>query len=462
MKKLRFVVLGDTHFCTREIRGEQGEHGLLSELPDHVRYVEMVDEILSPVFDRIRQLKPDFLISTGDFVEGCMPDDRGKTFREMTQGWEFMKKSGCPCLIAKGTHEGSGEKDAGAEAYREIVLPGMSAQTGMSVSREYFRYDKEDCVFLQLDYLAYDIGGEQDIWLEEQLKDATAQQKRIFIAAHPPLYNWGRHFFNEPEFIKRLTALCHAYPVDAYFCGHTHNQALSFHECGGGTGFLQVMGSTVGCPGLGLYALSEFHALAEFTPGDHYLWGIHEDCVPGFYLIEIDDDGMRVEWNSFKGDVASAYIKGRRTQPVEVKVPEYAALQHCLEASDLKQVKSALIYVYGLYHDVENTRVYFNGVDLGALPSNTAYAARRYVPLNNEALKTLTKDNEIRIQLPGQDVFVIGSISLEVVLLDNRFVRSQVSPELFVCGDCWKEFPAPREVVETRCGDVVNLNVSFD
>ncbi|MDD5484015.1 MAG: metallophosphoesterase [Kiritimatiellae bacterium] len=453
---LRFAVLGDTHFCRRRVKEHCRRNCPFAELPDHVRYNAMRDAILAPMFAKIREMHPDFVISTGDFVEGGMRD-REKTYREMRQGWKFMRRLGVPCLIAKGTHEGSGNHP-GAEAYREIVLRGMAARTGQAIDREYFRYELKNNLFVILDYLNYD--EKQDRWFEDQLKAGARAAKHIFVAAHPPLYNWGRHFFiNEPTFVKRIAALCEKYPVDAYFCGHTHNQAVSFHETGDKKGYLQITASSVGYPGMDLVALDEFHVLAEFSPRDRYLWGILEDSSPGFYFFECKNGNMRVDWFSFKGHTASFSVKGRRTLPVNVKLPEYRKTTRVMKPGDFNQVKAAWLYIYGIYGDNKSTRLIFNGHDCGELPVNNGYTSRRYVLLDEQALESIASKNEVKIRLPCRGEFVLGSVSLELILMDHRIIHSAVCPELFVCGERWKLFRKPRKYLSVRNGQTVILTI---
>jgi hypothetical protein len=456
MKKLRFAVLGDTHFCEKKTRGLSGGGCPIAELPDHIRYSDMVDTVLSPLFAKIRALKPDFVLSTGDFVEGCM-SDREKTFREMRAGWSFMKKLGCPCFIARGTHENP-------EAYREIVVPEISKFAGKKLDRAYYSFEFNGVVFLMLDYQDWSSGNEQDLWLESELRKHSFTARRIFIAAHPPLYSWGRHFFNEPAFIKRMISLCEKYPVDAYFCGHTHNQSVSFHERdkGGGNCFLQIKCSTVGYPGSGTPPLDDFHAPAEFTKRDHLLWGVPEDFAPGFYLVETDGEKTSVKWMSVDGDSASLTVKKRFGRPLHIKRPRYKRAEHGITGAELNQIKSAWLYIYGIYPSPEKTELFFNGVPSGRLPPNTVYAARRLIHLSSGAVASIREDNTVETQPPPEGDFVIGSVSLELILLDNRVIRTRPAPELFVRGERWSQFPPPRAVIKTAGEKRLSLTLKFE
>ena len=459
-RALSFVVLGDTHYCTEAIRGKFERKCTLAELPDSVRYSGMVKTVLEPMFEKIRSLNPDFVISTGDFVEGGMPDSEDRTYIEMQEGWNLMKSLGVPCLIAKGTHEGSGSS-AGAKAYRDIVLPGMSVMTGKIIDKEYFRFDYGGCAFFLLDYLDYRVGSEQDKWLENGLGTASDSDKTIFIVAHPPLYNWGRHFFSEPDFTNRIIEFCRRYPLTAYLCGHTHNQTVSYHKTDIHGGFVQIMGSSVGYEHMDLVPLNQFHNIAEFSAHDHFLWGLCEDSSPGYHLIEIIGGYMTVEWYSFKGDNARVELESIRGAPIKVIPPSYRPVRNILTDEDALIVKSAVLHVFGTYYAHQNSRVYLNDVYIGRLPMNVSYAGRRFIQVCSEAIKTIQRENSVRIKLPDDMDFALGSISLEIVLLDNRTVRSQVMYDVLVCGRKWDRYPDPGRLKAVCPGEEVCFDLNF-
>lgn len=454
-ERLKIAILGDTHFCRKEMRPVSPGFDFLYECPDYIRYSDMVDSVLTPILSEVKKHKPDFIISTGDFVEGGM-QEKEKTYEEMKEAWRIMNSAGCPFLMAKGTHENAG-------AYNDIVLPEMSKYLRQVLEKAYFSYRKENCVFFFLDYLNYISGGEQDKWLEENLRRASVEDMRIFVIAHPPLYNWGRHFFNEPEFINRMIELFSKYPVDGYFCGHTHNQAVSFHGTDMNKGYLQVMASSVGFTDMGFVGLEEFHRIAEFTENDHFFWGVLEDSSPGFYILEIEGEKTTLQWITHRGGIAATLsLAGRMTFPAEVRPPEYRKTVSEISSSDPRQIKSACLHSYGIYRNTGRSSMLLNGVPLGRLPTNPVYAARRFIPLDRSAIKALGMNNTLEIVLPADEQFVIGSISLELLLYDNRIIHSEVAPELFVRGDFWKIFPQPREVIECPAHqEKVSLSVDF-
>lgn len=106
----------------------------------------------------------------------------------------------------------------------------------------------------------------------------------------------GTPFFDTPAFATGIEQLCRRYRVDAYFCGHTHNQSVSFHRMEkDGSGFLQLTGSAVGYPEMPTTGLDTYHRIADYGDGadNQYLWGILEDSAPGFFMVEVDGEKTR-------------------------------------------------------------------------------------------------------------------------------------------------------------------------
>ncbi len=459
---MRFALIGDTHFCTELTRGGNCGEFSIDELPDHLRYSRMVNLVLEPMFERINALDVDFVISTGDFVEGGMSDSRERTYAEMEQALTNLAEKICaPVVIAKGTHEGSGNCP-GARAFREVVMPRMAEDIGKKIEKEYFCFERENCAFILIDYLNFFPGGEQDVWLKNELESVCGKGRVVFLAGHPPLYNWGRHYFSDPRFSRRLIELCRIYPVSAYFCGHTHNQAISFHETKPGSGFLQVMASSVGYPRMDAIPLEEVHVIEPHSSCDHYLWGIIEDSAPGFYIIETNDKDIDIEWFKFNGGNKSLIrFPINRSRPVEVKKPAFRYFEHELKPEDMRQIKAAFLNVFGIYRDHESTEAVLNGGSLGALPGNGSYASRRCLAVRREELKNICYDNEVTIKTPATGEYALGSISLELLLWDNRIIRSRPSPEIYICGRRWREFICPGKTVNSKNGSKVNLNIEF-
>ncbi len=445
---MRIAFLGDTHYCIP--REWSGLRPGLDRLPDHPRYTPMTDSVLRPLLTRIRQAAPDLLISSGDFVEGGLGANPPAARREMTEGLTFFTDLGIPFLIARGTHDAS-------DLFAELAVPAIGRSVGASFGESYFRHDAGDCAFLVLDYQRYAVGNAQDAWLESQLAAARQEGRRIFVVAHAPVYLWGRHFFGDPALIRRLDELLSAYPVEAYLCGHTHNQIVSFHTRHGERGWLQLTASSVGYAAMPARPLEQYHQLADFGPENTYLWGIVEDSAPGFFLLDLTANGLRLHWESVAGELRDFAVEGLRTQPTAPASPVAAKAT----AEDFLQIKSAVLGVFNYADGVSSGQVSLNGFPLGAIPANVAYAARRYLTVPADALATLDFRNTLTVRTPDLPAFAVGSFALELHLLDGRTLRSRVAPEILVSGDRWATFPGQRQLKPCQPNQEIDLSLSF-
>jgi len=140
-RPLRFAVIADTHYCWKK-HHPAGWHrtGPLSGVPDYIRYTGMLETGGIPLLRKIADMHPEFLISTGDFVEGGLNGTPEYAGEEMLEGWNLLNRTGVPVLIAKGTYEGR-INTPGGSFFREQILPKMEAGCGSEIFREYYRYD---------------------------------------------------------------------------------------------------------------------------------------------------------------------------------------------------------------------------------------------------------------------------------------------------------------------------------
>lgn len=447
---MRIAFIGDTHYCIP--REHTGPRQGLGMLPDHLRYTPMTQSVLEPLLGQIREAKPDLVISSGDFVEGGLGSNPPAGRREVSEALAYFTELGVPFLIARGTHDAP-------ELFSELALPAISQSVGDEFGETYLRHDMGDCAFLVLDYQRYTLGNAQDAWLEAQLADAAETGRRVFVVAHAPIFLWGRHFFGDPDLMERLDSLFARYPVEAYLCGHTHNQAISFHARQGELGWLQLMASSVGYPAMASLALESVHCLADFGPNDTYLWGIAEDSAPGLFVIDLKPDGMHLCRQSVAGEKREFAVAGQRTIPRDLGTSPEVVGEPAPE--DFLQIKSALLGVFGYGQSGPPSQVRINGVTLGALPANGSYAARRYLQLPREALWTIDRRNTISIRTPEVVEFAIGSLSLELTLLDGHVLRSTVVPDILVAGERWHTFPGTRKLIQCSPGDEQELTVTF-
>lgn len=446
---MRIAFLGDTHYCIpRETTGPRSSPG---RLPDHQRYTPMTESVLRPLLAQVQTAAPDLVISSGDFVEGGLSANPAAARREMEEGLAFFTGLNLPFLIARGTHDAP-------DLFAELAVPAIGRSLGQAFTETYFRHDVGECTFLVLDYQRFSVGNPQDAWVEAQLADAAQTGRRIFVVAHAPVYLWGRHFFGDPALIRRLDALFSAYPVEAYLCGHTHNQIVSFHARQGKQGWLQLMASSVGYAAMPGQPLEQTHSLADFGPENTYLWGIAEDSAPGLFLLDLSANGMFLSWQSVGGEQHECATEGLREATT---CRATLAKPPVLAPEDLFQIKSAVLGVFSYSGNTPAGEVALNGVPLGPLPANCSYAARRFLTIPGEALTTIGQQNTVTVRTPELPSFAIGSFLLELTLLDGRVVRSRVAPEILTAGDRWQTFPGQRQLRPCAPDQKADLSLCF-
>lgn len=397
MKSFRFAVLGDTHYCT--MRGRSPVRPKSGPMPDYFRYTAMTKTVLPRLADKIAQSHADMLFSTGDLIEGMHGSDE--------QDHIDAVRLFAPCAprfyLTRGSHDW---KVCGAVEYRKIVY--------------------ENCVFLILDYT--DWGETQKRWLSSELA-AAKTAKYVFLFAHAPLYLLGRHFFDNEPFRNEVEALLKQFPCDVYFCGHTHNQTASFHN-----GILQIAGSSQGFPDAPELPLTEIHAIPEALK-ENYIWGIPEDHAPAFFIVDVSAAGIVLTRHTLNGESGRLAITRRFEAPRKSSLPSYTRQCAPLHEEDMNQIRCGWVNIFSANKAGERgSALLLNGIFLGELPHGVCYEARHFRMLTQEAAASVGQSNKLEIVFPETGPFAVGSLSLTLLLLDGRVIRSSVAPECFVCG----------------------------
>ncbi len=405
MNPFRFAVIADTHYCTLGDRPPEGAGASWERRPDYFRYAAMTGT-LRTFADRIAAARPDFLVSTGDLIEGGAND-----VRDEKEARALFARSAPRFYHAPGTHDARLRHPA------------------------YGKFVHEGCVFLLLDYT--DWTPAQRKWLACEL-EAAQTAPHLFVFAHPPLHLVGRHFFDSPHFREEVSALLERYPADAYFCGHTHNQAVSYHG-----GMLQIKGSAVGDPAGKVVPLEELHPV--FEPG--YCWGIAEDSAPGFFLVDVKEDTLTLTWQSMRGS-AKLRVPARFAPPEILTLPPFDRELRPVREEELRRAKSGRLHLFTANKGARGFSLALNGIELGLAPESACYAARRFVELPPAALQSLKIENQLEVRFPQSEAFAIGSFSLELELPGSPPLRSQVAQKLFI-GGAHPDFTYARNRSET-------------
>lgn len=438
----RFAVLGDIHYFnpryhTRALARAAGDPNFAAYLASCVHVTE---QVLPLALAEVRAAAPDLVVQAGDLLHS-EADGFAAARAEAQEVVELLAGLHAPVLFCRGNHDGSPGSEA-ARAYEAAVLPFLSRQLGAMPPGMYYAAEAANCRFLVLDYLDIQPGSAQDRWLSDELARSDAPE-RTFLVAHAPLVPVARPFFSRLEFVHSVTArLCAAPPVDAFFCGHTHNTAATTHLLGA-TRLLQLKTCVFGYPEQDPLPLTVARALVPPHDQARLHFGFLEDSAPGWLLVEVDEQRVIVRWHLLGRGEQAALAWQRAGEAGMLRAPDLVQLNPGLRRTvDLTRARSARLHIAGYDVPAGAAAVRVNGHVIGRLPSLQAFAPRQFIELSAEALASLGTENTVEIEYPGPDV-CIGGLSLEVLRCDGTSARSTVDPSLYVTSSRWDAWGAP-------------------
>jgi hypothetical protein len=402
---LTFAVLGDTHYRSdRQHRLDTTLHQGTADEPGlegltTVNYPWMVKHVWPAVLNEVREHDPDLVCQIGDFVDGGH-DDYERAAAEMRETLDLLSSLECPVFIARGTHEGMIPRPGGY-AFHRIVIPHLAKHLGRPLDKAYYSFNAGGCHFIMLDYMTLREGDEQHRWMEADLAGAGDQQ-HVFLFAHPPLVPIGRAFFSRLEFIQPVLGSLACYPVDAYFCGHTHHQAVTLHRSGE-RWFLQAMGTIIGFPEAEPNPLERVRALLPPADDVEYYWGFQEDTAPSWFLVQVDGQRVRLDWHLLHRGVQGTVeweVAGRITRVVKPDLPR----PFVAATEDLQNIVSGRLYITGFAPGDPTMRVLLNGAPIGSVPQSRGFGPARggwgFIRIPADRLGAIGVENELVVHNP--------------------------------------------------------------
>jgi predicted phosphodiesterase len=212
---------------------------------------EAVDSVYEEIVAEIYRLRPDFVMSVGDCIEGPARDEN-ETRARWREFLDIIEPFGENFYIAPGNNDIW--NDMSEKVYRDMV------------GKPYHSVDLKGIHFIMLDAARWDLGvqmpAEQMQWLEQDLK-ANEDADYIMVFLHKPA--WYNTVSKGKEGV--LHNLFKKYGVDAVFTGHYHEYFSGEHDGIMYTG----MGSSGG-------AIGEAASELDF----HFLW------------VTVDDEGIHL------------------------------------------------------------------------------------------------------------------------------------------------------------------------
>lgn len=253
---LTFVALGDSGGTKAssglEEVGDGLERAFAGEDEDENQQARVVAAILAAS-------RPDLVLHTGDVVYPAgSADDYGEAFFR-----PFGPLiSSVPLYPTLGNHD---VKSGGGRPYLEnFFLP----EGGPDPDRRAYSFDRGPAHFVSMDVISSSIepGGEQLLWLEEDLKKSEARWKVVFF--HVPPHGPSRHGDNE-QLKTNVVPLLERCGVDLVLNGNDHVYAR----------YLPIGGATyvvTGGGGKSLYEVLPDPRLAYAESVFHFVEGVIE------------------------------------------------------------------------------------------------------------------------------------------------------------------------------------------
>ena len=417
-----FVVLGDMHY----------------KRPDFSSC-----KIASAIAASIKDCKPPvaFICQTGDLVEGGTYEmkDGKRTFRQANN--EEMKTEldlalrdvtetfQRPFFIAVGNHD----KHGGGTAFPAVVLPLISHELCTTVSNLCYGFRQGNSAFVFLDYAPADYPAQQE-QIRLLLKQAQAQGglQHIFLFAHFPLWPLIRPGFSNARLTESLLPIFKQFPVDAYFCGHTHNTSAWVRHLDGAT-ITQIQG--VACQdNPELTPMEERRTLLMPMDELSYYWGYLSGPPNGLFLVTVDGACVRVQFRS--GAQFIREFEWREPGKItDIKKPAPCAKTAVTEAA-LQTATAATLAFCPWADDRAEIGINLNcariaSAQIGPTMRSNAFVDEKRIPIPLDKLKLLQLTNELTFENPGRAIFALGHAYLEARLADGRTARTAVAARFF-------------------------------
>lgn len=246
---LKIVVASDIHYFLKDYY-QECEWFEESMLYGDGKMVTYADEILDAFMNKMLDVKPDFVILTGDLTFNGEIGSHQDLAKRLSQ----LDQQGISVMVLPGNHDvdniftkGYGKEDyfevdnIDAKKFREIYKS-LGYQEALHTHKDSLSYSlslNKDLTLVMLDSTAHELTGSSldsggyltestYNWLEKELKDIKKQGKIPLIAMH---HNLAIHneLLNQGYTIKdneKISQLFQKYDVPFVLSGHIHCQNI--------------------------------------------------------------------------------------------------------------------------------------------------------------------------------------------------------------------------------------------
>jgi len=447
-QNLRFAVVGDIHFVQPQNVQRQTDGRPECFCYDTKRYARMAQTVFPKLVAEIAEAKVDFVVQLGDFVQGHRDDQLArKDFEEALRLFE----TAAPTCVVRGTH------DFPFGVFADVVVRHNAAFACKEIDDFYFSFERGNALFILVDTHVH-AAPEQWTWLERELARGR-DFEHVFVCGHEPTFNVGRPFFTPPDMSAKMGPIFMRHQIDAYFCGHTHNQNITVRQVGDRS-LLQAKSSAVGDVARTPVPLDEVRTWLLSRRETAYSWpGYVENSAPGWILAEMDGKSANIEWRRI-GDGPHVRIEWTRGRLPKETFRRPFPLRRRLSVCELDQIRRAWLCMCVDRSDDRTKAVTLDGVTLAEFPSVIArYHHRTEIP--QDALRLLGLSNELRIVAEAEDKFCVSSVHISAELATGEVVRSTVSPYIYATADELGAWHLPVLRRASRVSELPPIVVSF-
>lgn len=218
-KDFRFAVVSDIHLNTLNTS--------IFGCPPNL-------EVCKNCFEEIKKLNPEFILITGDIVNGKNYEVEYPAF------FEFLKELKLPVFLIPGNHDLA---RIIVKEKKELKEQDGKTYWNKYFGKDYFTFEYGDFYFIFLN--SYDWEDEKRVifesrgairetqlkFLKDKLEEAKRKKKRVIVAAHHPVHtdNKAENDFSEVGKQQAMQLLLEYRPL-AFFFGHTHWDSLDIIE----------------------------------------------------------------------------------------------------------------------------------------------------------------------------------------------------------------------------------------
>ena len=422
-----FAVLGDLHVARPEFEA---------------RHIGLA------VAEAVKDVQPAmvFVCQTGDLILGELPSHKQLNRDGVKEELNFAVTSlteqfRLPLFVAVGNHD----KNAGGTPYRETVLPLLSRELGTLLTRTYYAFRYANTCFIFLDYGDYSkTGKDMDYEAQRKFFDETLAQayadpniKHVFAFGHYPLWPVVRPGFSNDRFTDSVVPSMKQYPLDAYFCGHTHNTGAWVRRVDG-VPITQIKGVVMD-KSTSLKPMEESRTLLIPQADLSYGWGYLSGPPNGFFLVSVEGPRVRVQLRSGR-EVLREFVWQNPGQITDTVLPPPGHPTVRVTENDLRQATAATLVFTPWAETRADVNILLNGekvsqTQIEPMPHWAAFSSEVRVAIPVEMLKGLRLDNVAAIENPGKALFGIGNVRLDVKLRNGTTARTPVLDRFLFSAD---------------------------